>query len=462
MIMDMTRQHTTAAIDYAYDSPTPGQISIIAAGIRNGLHPSEMIPTEIFIGLKECNFNAAHLYGGYNSDKEKHATATALKDAADNQISILASCFYFTLPDGNAENGLKDASNFFNFYKDPDTYEYDGKTHNNNSYAIKGWYLKDEPYYSELKESGTATSFNLINIYNMLKTDPQERPIQVNLVGSGGKITEGEPFGEYLDLFENNFNPNLWSYDLYPITQISCLINDKCNLKTNCLLTVDHETFYEDLNTFHERAKATYGVFWAYVQSMEFISGGTLYPAALESYIRFEAFSALAFGAQGIVYWNYKQQKDESSEVYPSALVDRHGNRMAAWYSAKRVNYEIRQYSKVFVDSELRKWAQVGEGYGRPALNHSFGPLAGITASGTGALVTQLRTNEKNYLVIVSHDVERYQTLDMTFAYAGVIELTPTGSHGEHGKEKVLSTTSIRRQLIPGGYLIYEFKDAYA
>jgi len=50
----------------------------------------------------------------------------------------------------------------------------------------------------------------------------------------------------------------------------------------------------------------------------------------------------------------------------------------------------------------------------------------------------------------------------MTFAYAGVIELTPTGSHGEHGKEKVLSTTSIRRQLIPGGYLIYEFKDAYA
>lgn len=453
-----------ATNDYPYKSPTTGQITIVASSIAKGLDPNVAVPKETFEQLHECNFNAAHLYGGNSKLEQIDATAISLKRAAENGISIIATCYYFTLPDEYAATGLDKAKSFFNYFFIPRTYENkNGETCNNNSYAIKGWNLKDEPKYSQISAPADLRSFRLINIYNHIqKYDKLKRPVQINLVGGKCDLTEGHSFEEYLNEFQKNFNPTLWSYDLYPITQTSCLINDKCNLETNCKLEIDHSGFYEDLNTFHERSKATGGVFWAYVQSMEYINKGKLRPAALESYIRFEAFSALAFGAQGIVYWTYRQRSNSDSEVYPSALVDRNGNRMAAWYSAKQVNHEILQYSKVFVNSELKKWTQVGEGYGRPVINHSFGPLGGITASGIGALVTQLRTNGHNYLVIVSHDVEEYQTVDMTFAYAGVIELTPITSYGELCKENVLSATSIRRQLIPGGYLIYEFKDAYA
>ena len=235
------------------------------------------------------------------------------------------------------------------------------------------------------------------------------------------------------------------------------VFNNVCNAN-NCKLTVRHGTFYDDLKTFHERSKATGGVFWAHVQSMEYINGTSLHPAALEPYIRFEAFSALAFGAQGIVYWTYRQRSNSDSEVYPSALVDQSYNRMPAWYFAKRVNHEILQYSKVFVNSELIRWAHTGDSYGGPSIdNGSFGAILSIKASGAGALVTQLKTNGHNYMVIVSHDVTEYQTIDLTFVPTVIYELTPLTSYGEHGKQTHLNTRTIQRQLIPGGYLIYEF-----
>ena len=153
------------------------------------------------------------------------------------------------------------------------------------------------------------------------------------------------------------------------------------------------------------------------------------------------------------------QQHNETSEVNTSALVDKYGTRMPAWYFAREVNYEIKQYSKVFVNSKLIKWAQVGQNYGGPVLGkNGIGAIQSIMGVGGRALVTQLRTNGHNYMIIVSHKIESYQFLKITFKPDLVIyELTPTNSHGEHCKEKQINTQTIQRQLIPGGYLIYEF-----
>ena len=450
---------------YPYKPPVSGEIAIIASNIRT-LDDNGYIIKETFRQLLECNFNTAVLHGNIDDSSKKDTLTTYLGYAKNEDpiINILANCYFFDLGGKNPENGIKQAEAFVEFFKNEHTYtDKKGDVVSNNASVIKGWVLKDEPTQDQLSQ--TEYGYNLKSIYDyILGNDPQQRPVQINLVGwfNHSYENERENYKTYLDTFQTNFNSNLWSYDLYPITQTSCLINTSCNLADNCKVNVYYKEFYWDLNTYHERSKATGGVFWAHVQSAEFINGSKLHPAVLESYIRFEAFSALAFGAQGIVYWTYRQQPNQPKEKYSSALIDRNFNKTPAWYFAKRVNHEIKQYSKVFVNSELKKWTHVGEGYGQPVINQRIGALDGITASGIGALITQLRTNGKNYLVIVSHDVEEYQTVDMTFAYAGVIELTPTTSSGNHCREKVLSTTSIRRLLIPGGYLIYEFKDAYA
>ena len=434
---------------HSYNSPSPDEITIVATGIGTDGPDADrkVIPATLFRELKACNFNAAHLYGNIDDPKKKSALIASLSNAKEEKVNIIAGCYFFNLNHAiNPETDLQRAKDFFDFFKD--------NTHTGNASVIKGWMMRDEPTAEMTQETGVG--YNLKTIYEYIRTnDRQERPIQINLLGGMGKGNEAK-YKEYLDTFETNFDPNLWSYDLYPITQDSCLINNVCNAD-NCRLTVNHETFYDDLKTFHERSKATGAVFWAHVQSMEYINGTLYHPAALESYIRFEAFSALAFGAQGIVYWTYRQRSNSDSEVYPSALVDRNGNRMPAWYFARQVNGEILQYRGVFVDSELMKWTHVGEGYGQPVINQSIGALGGITASGIGALITQLRTNGKNYIVIVSHDVEEYQTLDMTFASMNVVELTPTTSRGAHFKEKQIEARSIRRQLIPGGYMIFRY-----
>ena len=63
-------------------------------------------------------------------------------------------------------------------------------------------------------------------------------------------------------------------------------------------------------------------------------------PPAKEEYLRFEAFSALGYGAQGIVYWTLGQRKSSPHETYTTALINLKGEKTAAWYVAKKVNLE--------------------------------------------------------------------------------------------------------------------------
>lgn len=446
---------------YPYKSPTPGSISIVATGISDGSKEADtkIIPIEVFNELGDCYFNAAHLYGSISKTEKEEALSASLANAAAAEIGIIASNFYFNIHEQYGTLGFDKVKAFIEFFNKPRTFVDGNGEIQNISNAIKGWVLKDEPTYTQISRPADSVSYNLKNVYDyILANDRQRRTVQINLPGGVCPALETHSFEEYLNVFQANFNPRLWSYDFYPVSQKSCLLNDVCKVKGDCAVDVDHETFYADLDTFHKRAKATGGVFWAYVQSMEYIHGDIFRPAALEPYIRFEAFSALAFGAQGIGYWTYRQQPNSKSSVRPSALVDRYGNKMPAWYFARQVNYQIKEYGKVFVNSELKAWGHAGNNYGGPSIGEGgIGGILSIKASGAGALVTQLKTNGHNYMVIVSHDVVNYQTVEITFVPTVIYELTPTNSHGTHGTAKQIKTRTIKRQLIPGGYLIYEF-----
>ena len=65
-------------------------------------------------------------------------------------------------------------------------------------------------------------------------------------------------------------------------------------------------------------------------------------PIATEEYLRFEAFNALALGAQGIVYWSYAMQDPNDNGYYQSAVVDKNGNPGPSWNAVKQINKEIK------------------------------------------------------------------------------------------------------------------------
>ena len=466
---------------YPYESPTPGSITVIAYGMERK-DGDVFTWDKVFKDVVACNFNLVSLYG---SDEPKFKETLA---NTQGKIGVMVTNYYLQPPHkkANQEEALQKAKNFYDAFKNFIPEDENGKPL--RFQPIKVWALKDEPVYLDIADK--TVGYNLHTIYNYIRRGELARknadrtkslrPIQVNLVGAGEpKYVEGihleiyppddellkeRKYQIYLNSF-GNYNPSLWSYDLYPIS------SPKNNSR---ILNVNYTGFYKDLDTFSRRAKETSAVFWAYAQSMEFINGNTLYPAATVPYLRFEIFSALAFGAQGIVYWTYRLRIDDSSsETYLSALVDRDFNRTPAWSAAMKVNGEVKAYSEVFVGSKLLAYTHVGKAdTGYPVLEGDFGPIKHISATktsgisgstgeeGLGVLITRINTKGSEFIIIVSHDVENPQQIAISFFPDAVISSTKINIFGKIEYVRMTNNMSHLLTLEPGGYLIFRHDNA--
>lgn len=216
--------------------------------------------------------------------------------------------------------------------------------------------------------------YSISNRYSLiLQYSPSaNKVILENLVGQPsdnhtGTATE-ECFTKYLNAFGNlggdAFKPYLWCFDYYPIQEINALLSNNAGVvSNNGIITVSYQRFYTDFDTFRVRAKACGGIFLYYVQSMAYAMGSYYQPRALESYLRFEIFSALALGAQGIIYWTYHQRPNTSKTLHLSALENMRDRKTAAWYYAQKVNREVQHFNFVFFDLVCEARAHVGEIY---------------------------------------------------------------------------------------------------
>lgn len=91
-------------------------------------------------------------------------------------------------------------------------------------------------------------------------------------------------------------------------------------------------------------------------------------------------------------------------------------------------------------------------------LSVPFGCLRLIQTKGSGVLVTRLVNGYLNYIVIVSHDVCKYQEITLNFLSAfpnAIYELTPT-VNSPNG-QVIQPNVNIARILAPGGYLIFRY-----
>lgn len=224
-------------------------------------------------------------------------------------------------------------------------------------------------------------------------------------------------------------------------------------------VNVGYQTFYEDLATYN-RLSERGGAFWMYIQSMEYLVGHYLRPVATVPYLSFQAFSALAYGAQGILYWTYRNRPDTKSEQYGQALIDLDGEKTPSWDAARTVNHRIRRYNEVFAGSRLMEATHVGEIYsGCPVMKKRIGPLlrARTEKAGKGMLLTRLRNGDREFLVIVSHDVTEAQHITLTFKEGyKILELTPADCGDGNAAGRVDSSRPVRHLLPPGGVCIFE------
>lgn len=325
--------------------------------------------------------------------------------------------------------------------------------------AFGGISIKDEPTYKMmLGEEFFEEDFLLPACYRFIMTVNDNPLVYINLIGSG------EKYSNYVSEYQKLFKPSFFSYDLYPILEYSPLLYKGIKLddkqadalktkKEGQIVVDDGDWFYNDFNLFSNISKETERPFWAFCQSMSFmVLDGVLFrPIAKEEYLRFEAFSALAFGAKGIIYWTYSMRESNTKETYFSALLDRNDNKTASWYYAKKINEEIQKYRDVFLNTELIFAIPVNSNY--TYVDGLINCAIDITCDGRIIFAKKMGESGQ-FLIIVSKDPINYHTLTINVRSGRLLETTPLKSGDETHRE--LTNGLNKRILIPGGYRIFK------
>ncbi|MGN0237473.1 MAG: beta-galactosidase [Lepagella sp.] len=361
--------------------------------------------------------------------------------------------------------------------------------------ALVGWQVKDEPLYydwtkdypyyykkfangkssiilpnevtpDDLELLGKETEPKLLKFdcgkildnYGAIKGIDPNRLLFCNLaVDNDSKwIGHNSTYEEYLDEYIATFRPPLLSFDYYPID------TDKSTKKPH----LHKDTFFDNLLMFANKSKQYNIPFWAYCLCLEHSTGeeGRDYPYPTEGMMRFEAFSALAFGAQGIVYWQYRlddlnsgTSSSQSSQSRPtlsggtqSGSADTIGSKTlmetgkgvpvfgdnvttSVWQSIRNINRDIIKYNDVFFNCKFIKH-QFLEDNIEHNMNGEAGGIDKIKISGPGFLMTHIETPDPEYKF---SDGEPF-----IHEYIVIVNLDPLNSQDFQWKEVQNETTS--------------------
>ena len=394
----------------AYISPTSGKIPIIAFDPYN----TTRTPTrQMFDTLISCGFNSAI----FSDSIEKLYPLMSRINNRDISLIIGLQWFVDNEDVDLCENVVEEIQERMARLRI-------------NSERLGGYFVYDEPRVRNMSD--------IHSFYSAIsQADPSHMPI-VNLVGEpasdfmqpqrahrvfSNDSTKRNLLKSYLNMFCNMYSPAVLSYDFYPFELIDANT-----------LNIYYSDFYYDLALFAHTSKARNIPFWAFCESMNVIYRGPdetrIYPQRplpTEEYLRFEAFNALALGAQGIAYWAYACHPSNSlNEYYNSALIDSLGNKTTAWYAAQTVNREIAMYDTVFLGATLEAYQFVGDQYVRPtevcSIPARIDRILHIRRrSGKGALVSKLSNNGRKYIIVVNQDPLNSSTIEFTYRYYGSV-----------------------------------------
>lgn len=239
-------------------------------------------------------------------------------------------------------------------------------------------------------------------------------PRDIKSLGPDGDPNSNDALRNYIETFCEKFKPGVLSYDYYPFVVTP-------DGRDTTSVTTRLKDFYTALQLYSEISKKRNRPFWAFCRSLATCitdepdykpkSG---HPAPTEEFLRFEAFNALAFGAQGIEYWRYKEsypRKANDTNYY--ALVTAEGVKTPAWDFAKKVNKEIKDHTHVFLGARLESYYFVGDpqdtdycdyrrGASEDAISVRDINQRDTVGSNRGALVSTLVNDGRRYVVIVN------------------------------------------------------------
>ncbi|MCM1152353.1 MAG: beta-galactosidase [Muribaculum sp.] len=458
--------------NHPYYSPTPGRLPIIAiTPFRQLIKPS----AADFLLVQECGFNAVmdRVYdlnpGCDNGKFDIENPCTNYKNSYyttfDEIFNLLTGTelmflphswqlFSSTTPSTILETikGYCDNKELIPVLEEMMCKEFVKRY--KNKLHLGGWYVVDEPSKDNFDRLKTYCDY----IY---EEDPQHL-LYINLVGG-----EGSKYESIVEDFQEKLQPGVYSYDIYPI---KTYLNGKFNIQ--------YLEFYFDFELYRQMSSTHNRPFWAYCQSTGYFSKSLKSPNATVAYLRYEAFTALAYGAQGIVFWAFATTNNSKNETFLGALIDLNGKKTPAWYAAQKVIQEIKTYEYIFLGGKSVACVHTGseffKNFETPNVTKSsvkiskfesaIGPLIALKSSDMGVLISHFQ-NGGDFLVLVNHDPLNYQNIELTFNKGyNIYELTQVEinniaqTNGIYQPDSLKEGGTINRLLSPGGYLIFKWE----
>lgn len=288
---------------------------------------------------------------------------------------------------------------------------------------LAGYYIADEP-----KASAFAKFREFRDV--IYKYDSVHLPLITLLPYVEPKRLEATSYRAYLNEFDNTVNLPLLCYDNYPIFSNKGKISVRDN-------------FFKNLEIVSSVAKQSGRPFWSFCLSTKHYD----YPSATIPHLLFEAFSSLAYGSQGIIYYTYGVKYWESIKYY-DAPIDSAGNKTKIWYYVQNVNRQIQNLKSVFLGCEVIDVAHTGKSIpdGTKRLSSLPSAFKSLSTGDEGTTVSHIKNNGKEYLIIVNHDVNNKQKIKIE-------KNVPLLRVESNGRMKIFKSSSF--SLDPGGYAIF-------
>ena len=283
--------------------------------------------------------------------------------------------------------------------------------------ALLFHYAWDEPNVSLLPRIGQV-------VRDIQQVD-SNHPCVVNLFGRVYKMKRWygvDSYEEYLSRFLEHVPTPILSFDQYPV-----LIEGKFPsvpfrpVHGECLVMTN---WYHSLETVLAASQSSRKPFWAHacLCAMRHQPDGDN-PVPEEGHIRLQQYANLAYGAQGLIYYDYRT--DHSDCRKSKIMIHGHalsfdGKRTTVYERVRRVNQELRRRAFVFLGADVKSVRHTGESVplGVTRLTEKDLPewVKALETPDGGAVVSRLANGGREYLVVVNRNPERELTLKIKLA----------------------------------------------
>ena len=293
--------------------------------------------------------------------------------------------------------------------------------------ALMAYYVRDEPSVDDFANLGRAV--------RVIQAADPVHPCIVNWFGRVDRMQHWyhvPTFEEYVNQFIEKVPTPILSFDQYPVLNPGLFptatfrpATGDCHLQTN---------WYHSLETVLDTSKRTGKPYWAFAISCALRhKPGNDYPIATEGHLRLQQYSNLAYGAQGLWYYNYCADPKDPGRLFSQGRpFASDGRRSTVYERMRRVNGEFQARAFVFLGAKVEKVRHTGvpwPGEGTRLTGKFLPPgtarlepgdlppwVKSLETPDGGAVVSRLVNGGKEYLVVVNRSPDKELTLKLDLA----------------------------------------------